>query len=226
MYNRSSFGGGIDTRSAIFALMVVNAVLLLLSNVFGSVFTEQLGLFYFGGEYFKVPQVITHMFMHGGLVHLASNLFSLFIFGQRLERVWGPQRFILFYVFTGIGGAVLYSAVHAFQVYNIAGTLFPSDAIIETSYTLQYICSVPMVGASGAVFGIIVGAAMLFPNSDAYPGIPIPLKYFAVLYIIWELYRGIAPVPNDYIAHFAHLGGALFGYILIKIWNKDRNSLY
>lgn len=233
MYNnyRGAAGGGfdLDRRSVVFGLIVINTLLYFASTFSGGVLNEQLSLFYFGSEYFKFPQVITHMFMHASLGHLFSNMFALFMFGSVLERVWGPQKFILFYVVTGLGAVLLHMGVQAWEVYNIAGTILPSWEAIDRSRALQIIYTTPTVGASGAVFGILAGFGLLFPNTELrfifFP-IPIKAKYFIGAYILWELYRGIAMSPDDNIAHFAHLGGALFGFIMIKIWNKDRNSLY
>jgi membrane associated rhomboid family serine protease len=233
-YNAGYRGGGglnIDTRSIVFFLIIINIVVFLFTNYSGSgdLLYEQLSLFYFGSESFKIPQLITHMFMHANWGHLFSNMFALYMFGTVLEKVWGPQRFMQFYVITGLGAVLLHMGVQAWEVYSISGTLLPSFEAVETNRSLYILYNTPTVGASGAIFGVLAGFGLLFPNTEMmllfFP-VPIKAKYFISMYILWELYRGIVMTPGDNVAHFAHLGGALFGFIIIKYWNKDRNSLY
>ncbi len=223
----------IDTRSVVINLIILN-VLFFAATLFSEMFlgihlSRTLGLFYFGSPEFKPIQLFTHMFMHGGFLHIFSNMYALFLFGTVLERVWGPQRFLLFYFLTGFGAELLHLGVQAWQVYNFTGSIFATDANLNQFYTLQEIYFIPTVGASGAVFGVLAAFGMLFPNTELmllFPPIPLKAKVFVVLYIIWELYRGIAMQAGDNIAHFAHLGGALMGFLLVKYWNRDNRFLF
>lgn len=222
-----------DTRSVVFNLILLN-VLFFAATLFSEMFlgiqlSRTLGLFYFASPEFKPIQLFTHMFMHGGFLHIFSNMYALFLFGTVLERVWGPQRFLIFYFLTGLGAEILHLAVQAWQVYNFTGHFFATDADLYRFYTLQEIYFIPTVGASGAVFGVLAAFGLLFPNTELmllFPPIPLKAKVFVTLYIVWELYRGIAMQPGDNIAHFAHLGGALMGFLLVKYWNRDNRFLF
>jgi rhomboid-like protein len=202
----------------------------LFSEMFlGIQLSRTLGLFYIASPEFKPIQLFTHMFMHGGFLHIFSNMYALFLFGTVLERVWGPQRFLIFYFLTGFGAEILHLGVEAWQVYNFTGHFAATDAELQRFYTLQEIYFIPTVGASGAVFGVLAAFGLLFPNTELmllFPPIPLKAKVFVLLYILWELYRGIAMQPGDNIAHFAHLGGALMGFLLVKYWNRDNRFLY
>ncbi|MCS6818733.1 MAG: rhomboid family intramembrane serine protease [Chitinophagales bacterium] len=188
-----------------------------------------LGLFYLDSPFFRPFQLFTHMFMHANLLHLISNMYALFLFGTTLERVWGPVRFLLFYFLTGFGAELLHLAVQAWQVYNFSGSFWASQEQLELFTPLQEIYFIPTVGASGAVFGLLAAFGFLFPNTELmllFPPIPIRAKVFVAIYIVWELYRGIRMEQGDNVAHFAHLGGALMGYLLIKYWNRDNRFLF
>lgn len=222
-----------DTRSVVFNLILLN-VLFFAATLFSEMFlgiqlSRTLGLFYIASPEFKPIQLFTHMFMHGGFLHIFSNMYALFLFGTVLERVWGPQRFLIFYFLTGFGAEILHLGVEAWQVYNFTGHFAATDAELQRFYTLQEIYFIPTVGASGAVFGVLAAFGLLFPNTELmllFPPIPLKAKVFVLLYILWELYRGIAMQPGDNIAHFAHLGGALMGFLLVKYWNRDNRFLY
>lgn len=193
-----------------------------------------LGVYYFDSPSFYVWQIITYMFMHGSELHIFSNMFGLFMFGGLLESRWGAKRFLNFYLITGVGALVIQMGVQAFEVYQLTGAVMHGhyiDSVIKAlpadeGRTLAGIYGIPMVGASGAIFGILVAFGMLYPNMELmlifFP-IPIKAKYFIPLYIVFELYSGVARVPGDSVAHFAHLGGALIGFILVKFW-KDKNN--
>ncbi len=215
------------------------------AKTFGFDLTSRLALFYPASEYFRPYQFITHMFMHGNLTHIAFNMFALWMFGRVLENVWGGKRFFIFYFITGLGAATLYTTVNWLEAASVKAQLTPEQ--IRTVYQEGYIAfsqgknfvdplmgklnlllNVPVVGASGAVFGILLGFGMLFPNTRLmllFPPIPIKAKYFVIIYGAIELYLGITR-PGSNIAHFAHLGGMLFGFILIKYWNKGRKNFF
>jgi membrane associated rhomboid family serine protease len=187
-----------------------------------------LGLHYPSSEYFKPFQIITHMFMHEGLMHIFFNMFNLYMFGTILERVWGPKRFLEFYFITGFGAMLLHTGVQAIQIYHISGSIAPSNMMIQPGSQLWLIINEPTIGASGAIFGLLAAFALLFANTELYiyGAIPVKAKYLVGGLIAYELWRGFANDPGDNVAHFAHLGGALIGFIMIRIWRRDRSSLY
>lgn len=175
-------------------------------------------------------QLISHMFMHGGWGHLFFNMFGLYMLGSILERIWGPQRYLLFYFATGFGAVVLHMLVQGIMVYQATGTPNPTMALLELHPEIWNTYFSTTVGASGAIFGVLTAFATLFPNTELYiMFIPVPVKakYFVTVYIIYELWQGFAMNGGDNVAHFAHLGGALFGFLIVKYWNRNnRNSLY
>jgi rhomboid-like protein len=167
--------------------------------------------------------------MHANFMHIFSNMFALFMFGTVLERVWGPQRFLFFYFATGLGAVALHLGVQAWILYNFTGSFAPSIEQLSEFPQIANTYIIPTVGASGAVFGILAAFGLLFPNTEMmliFLPVPIKAKYFISLYIFWELYRGMSMADGDNVAHFAHLGGALFGFILVKLWNRNRDFLY
>lgn len=203
-----------------------------------------LGLYYPASENFRVWQLVSYMFMHGGFTHILFNMFALWMFGNVLENVWGPKRFLNYYLVTGIGAALVQFGVAYFRIQAILPQL--SSEQIQIVYTEGYgiimqgknyadhsmgllnsIINTPTVGASGAVFGILLAFGMMFPNSLIYVyfAIPIKAKYFVMIYGAIELYSGIANNPGDDVAHFAHLGGMIFGYFMIMYWKK-RNMFH
>lgn len=204
-----------------------------------------LGLYFPKSSNFKPFQLLSHMFMHANFWHIFFNMYALFIFGIVLERVWGPQRFLIFYLVCGFGAALVNETVIAFEYSKIARTLSPESlqtVIKEGSalwregreYTdpamknLQDLLNIPTVGASGAIFGVLLAFGMLFPNTELmiiFPPIPIKAKYFVLIYGGLELILAVTQ-PGSSIAHAAHLGGMLFGYILIRYWQKTTKTLY
>ncbi|MCD6355199.1 MAG: rhomboid family intramembrane serine protease [Prolixibacteraceae bacterium] len=228
-------------------LIIVNAIMLAITYIMGMRgidLTDILGLHYIQSPKFKLYQLVTHMFMHGGIMHLVFNMFALWMFGRVLESVWGPRRFFIFYFVTGFGAAIFYSFVNFIEFQYIASKMSPEEVhmvmtkgaeilshgqnYVNLPGRLNLILNIPTVGASGAVFGILLGFGMLFPNTQLmllFPPIPIKAKYFVMGYGVIELFSGITNTGSN-IAHFAHLGGMLFGYILIKYWNKTSNKFY
>ena len=228
-------------------LIIINAIMFLalygIDSAFGIDLNRVLGLFYFKSPYFEPYQIVTHMFMHGSLSHLFFNMFALWMFGKVLEQVWGSKRFLIYYFVTGLGAAFLHMLVNhlelasaikqASEAYGIDNY---SDEIIRqllnTGSTLAQKVGiglyVPTVGASGAVFGVLLAFGMLFPNTRLmllFPPIPIKAKYFVIGYGVIELYLGLTQSASN-IAHFAHLGGMLFGFLLIKYWKYNKSSFY
>jgi membrane associated rhomboid family serine protease len=230
-------------------LIIINAIMLLATFMFGSVMridlNRELGLFYFESSQFKPYQLVTHIFMHGGIAHLFFNMFALFMFGRVLEQVWGSKRFFIYYFFTGLGAAVLHSLVNFIEAKSIMANLsLEQIELVKSEGTaiflqgknymhsgmaaLNNLFNVPTVGASGAVFGVLLAFGMYFPNTQLmllFPPIPIKAKYFVIGYGVIELYLGFTQA-NSGVAHFAHLGGMIFGFILIKIWSKKRDRFF
>lgn len=230
-------------------IIMLNVLMLLAyyaaERVFGLDLNSVLGLYFPKSEQFMPLQILTHMFMHGGFWHLFFNMYALFIFGQVLESTWGPKRFLIFYLVCGLGAALTHETVIAFQYNAIASRLDPESlSRVLTEGTdlyrrgiamegadmlkLQFLLNTPTVGASGAIFGVLLAFGVLFPNTQLmllFPPIPIRAKYFVMGYGAIELYLAVTQPGSD-IAHAAHLGGMLFGYILIRYWRKNSNNFY
>ncbi|MDR1120001.1 MAG: rhomboid family intramembrane serine protease [Dysgonamonadaceae bacterium] len=193
-------------------ILIINLILWLASTILlrtGISLDYILGLHYVESGTFKFYQPITYLFMHGSFSHIFFNMFAVFMFGRVLEETWGSKQFLIYYLITGIGAAVIQECVWFF-------TLPP----LYYDFALT-------IGASGAVFGILLAFGMMFPNIPLYlMFIPIPIKakYFVTGYGLIELFLGIASFSGDNVAHFAHLGGMLFGYFLIIYWKKKAKS--
>jgi len=216
-------------------LLILNGLFFLATvslNNLGIDLVKILGLHQFQSPDFRPHQLITHLFMHGNFTHLFFNMFALWMFGKILENVWGPKRFLIYYMITGIGAASIHLLISQYQIISISnqipemvnlaieGRYNPS---IPISKKLTQLIITPTVGASGAVFGLLLAFGMLFPNALLYLyfAIPIKAKYFVIGYGLIELYAGISNNPADNVAHFAHLGGMIFGFFLIKYWKND-----
>jgi membrane associated rhomboid family serine protease len=187
-------------------ILILNVVLFILDLLTKHLVAGYLALYSFGMESFRPYQLISHMFLHGSLGHIFFNMFGLFMFGKVLESVLGSKRFFTLYFLSGIGAAILQLAIYYFQ---------QAPAI--------------MIGASGAIFGILAAFTMMFPNVELmiifFP-VPIKAKYIVPIYAVLELFFGIARFEGDNIAHFAHLGGAIVGFILIMVWKRNQFKIY
>ena len=215
-------------------LIIINALVWVAQLMFKSQdLTAKLGLWPVESDHFRPYQVVTHMFTHSpdSPFHILFNMFTLYIFGRILENVWGAKRFLFFYLACGIGAAIAHMTVAYFEYKEIleaisrleaAGNTFEADQLRDLSAYA--------VGASGAVMGVMVAFAFLFPNTPLYlMFIPIPIKakWVVIGFIALDLFGGINPQQGDNIAHFAHLGGAVTGFIIVWIWNKtNRKTLY
>ena len=181
--------------------------------------------------YFKPHQLVTYMFLHGGFSHIFFNMFAVWMFGRTLENVWGSKRFLIFYLVTGIGAGLLHLLVLYIEMEPIMDyfrLLSPEQQASLVEDPLFKV-NVPTVGASGAVFGCLAAFGYLFPNSMIYIYFLLPMKakWFVLLYAGMELYLSIRNSAGDNVAHFAHLGGAITGFILVLIWNKrNRRRFY
>lgn len=230
-------------------LIIINVLMLLASYVMemrGVDLTSMLGLHYIQSPEFRPYQLVTHLFMHGGFMHLAFNMFALWMFGRILESVWGSKRFFIYYFVTGLGAAALHTLVNYIEFQHLAAKLTPETVQMVLSQgteifnqgknfsdpdagRLNLMLNIPTEGASGAVFGILLGFGMLFPNTELmllFPPIPIKAKYFVMGYGAIELFSGIVPHSGDNVAHFAHIGGMLFGFLMIKYWNRNTPHFY
>lgn len=175
----------------------------------------RLAMFLPTSNYFQPIQIVTHMFMHADFTHLFFNMFGLFMFGPSLEIKWGARRFLFYYLFTGFGALALHLIVRYLELDYTFGTAIVPGA------------NVPMLGASGAIFGILIGYGRSFPNNIIqliFPPIALPAKYFVLIIAAIEVFQGLGPF-NTGIAHFAHLGGALFGFLLILYWERYGSRL-
>ena len=196
------------------------------------------GLHYYLASDFRPHQFITYIFMHGGFMHIFFNMFGVFIFGQVLEQVWGPKRYLIFYLLTGLGAALAQYAIMSFEINDTlrtineqisSGTLSVSDQSYLIDYKYEYLNSNIIVGASGSLFGLLGGFGMLFPNRELYLYffIPVKAKWLVIVYGALEIIAGIQNNPADKVAHFAHIGGLLVGVLLVIIWRRhDRQNFY
>lgn len=205
-------------------LLIINVLFFLASIVagkYGIDLNNILGLHFFMASDFKIYQFITYMFMHGGFAHLFFNMFALWMFGTTLERVFGPKRFLIYYMICGIGAGIVQELVQYIEfapIINAYDNVNIGTAIIPMN---DYLNLMNTVGASGAVYGILLAFGLLFPNQPMFVfplPFPIKSKYFVLIYVVIELLLGLQ--GNDNVAHFAHLGGMLFGFFVIRYWRK------
>lgn len=225
LQNNSGFLGSIPfvTRNILIVNVIIWFATYLLHDIVD--INHYLGLYYVTSEHFYPHQIITSMFAHDGFTHMFFNMFAIFMFGRTLESVWGPKKFLTYYLLTGIGAAITQEIVYTI---TFSEYIFNASHVVNTaelSYTYQDVVNIlpATVGASGAVFGVLVAFGMLFPNVELIMiPIPIPIKakWFVIGYGVLELYLGFANNPNDNVAHFAHLGGLVTGLIIILYWRS------
>lgn len=239
-YSSSPFAG---LTVVVKNLLILNVIIYLvkvsgLGDFGGTSMDTWFGLHYFSSPLFRPWQLVTHMFMHGGFGHLFLNMLGLFMLAPPLEYKWGSQRFLTFYMVTGIGAALFYSGVHVFEYQNLLQHVSAEDLATVmregpglwasgSNYSdvdlgrINALFNIPMVGASGAIYGVLLAFGMTFPNTELilFP-IPIPIKakYFVLLLGAFSIFSTIRANPGDNVAHLAHLGGMLVGYILIRLW--------
>ena len=198
-------------------LLIINLICFFADIVFqryGIDFTRIFGLHYITALEFHVWQPLTYMFMHANFSHIFFNMFAVMMFAPALEERWGSQRFLIYYLVTGLGAAVVQQAVWALQLQPVLSTMDPTIAATLANRVVT-------IGASGAVFGILLAFGWLFPEVRMFIlFIPIPIRArtLVIIYALIELFAGLAPVSGDNVAHFAHLGGMIFGWLLILWW--------
>jgi len=193
-------------------IIIINIIIFIATQINQNFMIGTFAMFYPTSPYFKIWQPITHMFMHGNIWHIFFNMYTLMIFGMYVERELGSKRFLWFYFLTGLGAAGLYLCVQWYQVAHGATQLL----------------YVPMLGASGAIYGVLIAYAMFYPNSVLtliFPPISLKAKWFVLIFAGIELVTGIF-YTQDGVAHFAHLGGMLIGWLLIVWWRKRRKIGY
>jgi membrane associated rhomboid family serine protease len=222
-YERGGFMSNVPT--AVKNIIIINALVMIMTALNENFMVEKFALFYPTSPFFHWWQPLTHMFMHGGFGHLIFNMYTLWIFGSQLERVWGAKKFLLFYFVTGLGAALVHTGVEWIQMQNwLSEAAAGSYAAQMSIHTLKM---TPTVGASGAIYGVLMGYAMLYPDSImslVLPPISMKAKWFVLIFGAIELFTGVTGVGGN-IAHFAHLGGLIFGYLLMMYWRKNR-TLY
>ncbi|MFC6876551.1 rhomboid family intramembrane serine protease [Flavobacterium myungsuense] len=232
-------------------LLIINILFFIGSEFVGEGAYTYLSLFFFENDKFQGWQPLTHMFMHGGIMHIAFNMFALYSFGSALEHFWGGKKFLFFYISCGLGAALLHTAVNYFMFHDGLNTLLQAgfnkvdiytllnEGKIDTRWTDVLGASgidrfagsfaSPAVGASGAIYGLLVAFAFMFPNAElALMFIPVPIKakYFVPGLLVIDLFLGVSGKSifggASGIAHFAHIGGAIVGYLMMWYWKKNQ----
>ncbi len=229
-FNRSS--GGFQTPTpAVLNLIIINVIVFVAQITFGglsgeSKVTDLFALHHYKSDEFRIHQIITHMFMHGSFMHLFFNMFSLYMFGRMIENMWGAKRFLIFYFICGIGAAVVQLASYAYSFHVYDSMVMSYDQLIQYHEALRMNAT---VGASGAIMGVIAAFGYLFQNVEMMIiPIPIPIKAkWAVLgFIAVDVFSGIAGRPGDNVAHFAHIGGALTGFLIVYFQGRENKRRY
>jgi membrane associated rhomboid family serine protease len=227
------------------ALIIVNVIFFIGTQFLGETTYRLFSLFYFKSPNFQFWQPLSHMFMHGGFMHILFNMYALWAFGSPLEQIWGRNKFLFFYFSAGFGAALIHTLVNYYQINSASDILLNagmsqadiSNMLVTGQYQSSILNSVsidtiqsaynsfntPAVGASGAIYGILVAFGMMFPNAELmlifFP-VPIKAKYFIPLLLVGDLVFGISGAGTG-VAHFAHIGGALFGFIMAYYWKKN-----
>ena len=228
-------------------LIIINVIFYIASVVFGELMYDLFAMHYPKNSTFFLWQPLSHMFMHGDTTHILFNMFGLWMFGTPLEQMWGKQKFIFFYLSAGFGAVLIQTLVYHYDVISVTQLLIDNgltkneiNSFFETgrlnTSLIQIIGEAKlasgiqsymavMVGAAGALYGILVGFAMLFPNVQLmllFPPIPIKAKYLVPVLILFDLFFGFTSYSVGPIAHFAHIGGAITGFIMMWYWKKNQ----
>lgn len=230
-------------------LIIINVIFFAASSLSGIDLNNWLALYFPENENFGLWQIVTHMFMHGSFMHILFNMYALWAFGSPLEQMWGRNKFIFFYFSAGLGAALIYTAVNYFQFNSIQDDLinlglqsadikslltsgrYNSDLLnqIPEKKLLEFyqIYNTPAVGASGAIYGVLVAFGMTFPNAKLaliFLPVPISAKYFIPVLIALDLFSGVTgfSIFGGGIAHFAHVGGAVIGFIMMQYWKRNQ----
>lgn len=219
-YNEGGRGGFLSMIPPVVKNLVAINILMFIATLINEEFmVGNFAMFYPASPWFRIWQPITHMFMHGGEWHIFFNMYTLLMFGIVLERRLGSGKFLIFYFVTGLGAVALHTGVQWLQAqyFLSAGNIAAYASILSTK----------SLGASGAIYGVLIGCAMCYPDSRLtllFPPVTMTLKWFVIIFAAIELFTGISGL-HDGVAHFAHLGGMLFGWLLIRWW-KRQGKLY
>jgi membrane associated rhomboid family serine protease len=220
-YNDNRGGFLSHLPQAVKSIIIINVLVMIMTSLNENFMYEKFALFYPTSPFFHWWQPLTHMFMHGGFWHLFFNMYTLFIFGSVLERVWGTKKFLIFYFITGLGAALIHTGVEWFQMQYWMGAAAEGSASALTS--IHMLKMTPTVGASGAIYGLLMGYAMLYPDAIMtliFPPVSLKAKWFVLIFAGIELLTGVTGTGGG-IAHFAHLGGLIFGLILMLYWKRS-----
>lgn len=224
-YNRGGGGFLNSIPTATKNIIIINVLVMIMTSLNEGFMYETFALFYPTSPFFHWWQPMTHMFMHGGFWHLFFNMYTLYFFGRVLEERWGAKKFLIFYFVTGLGAALVHTGVEWIQMHHWMSQV--AEGSIAVQAKIHALKMTPTVGASGAIYGVLMGFAMLYPDailSLIFPPVSMKAKWFVLIFGGIELLTGITGVGGG-IAHFAHLGGLIFGYLLIMYWKKKR-TLY
>jgi membrane associated rhomboid family serine protease len=210
-------------------LLIINVLVFIGSQVVGTLIFDLLALHYPKNDLFGVWQLVTHMFMHGSFSHILFNMFGLWMFGSPLAQMWGKNKFLFFYLSCGLGAAALQLLVYHLQIQDWLESMVAQGITLDQAYTYleqgQTLFNVTMVGASGALYGVLVAFAFMFPNAELmllFLPIPIKAKFFVPLVLLLDLFFGFSSYSMGPIAHFAHVGGALTGFAMMWYWKRNQ----
>lgn len=219
------------TTPVVLNLVIINVLVYFAQVAFGGMdpinkVNDYFALHHYKSDVFRPYQVITHMFMHGGIFHLLFNMLALWMFGSMMEKVWGPKRFLIFYLVCGLGAALAQMGAYAAEFWQVDHNVIGEQLNEQYQTILRLNCT---VGASGAIMGILAAFGYLFPNTQLFiMPIPFPVKAkWAILgFIALDVFGGVVKVQGDNIAHFAHVGGALIGFFIVFYWNKTNKQTF
>ena len=216
-------------------LLIINGLVFFAQKTFGGQyssfnFEDIFALHAFQSDLFRPWQLITHMFLHGDFGHIFGNMLALWMFGSILENIWGPKQFLLFYFLCGVGAAMIHLGILSFELMD--ATKYYHQLILSGAHSADATdflniykakVDVATLGASGAVFGILIAFVYLFPNTYIYIYffIPMKAKWLGILYFSYELFFALRNSAGDNVARWAHVGGAIVGFILVYIWKKN-----
>jgi len=219
------------TTPIVLNLIIINALVFLAQSAFGGMdqlnrVNDLFALHHYKSTEFRPYQLVTHMFMHGGIFHLLFNMLALWMFGSTIEKVWGPKRFLIFYLVCGLGAGLAQMGSYVFDYWQVDHLNLGAEDYNMYQTNLRIACT---VGASGAIMGVLAAFGYLFPNTKLFiMPIPFPVKAkWAILGIIaLDVFGGVSRTANDNIAHFAHVGGALIGFLIVLYWNKTNKQTF
>jgi len=218
-----------NTPTIVLNLIIINTLAFFAQSAFGGLgnantVNDLFALHHYRSPDFQPYQLVTHMFMHGGFTHLLFNMFGLWMFGGMMEKLWGPKRFLTFYLICGLAAGIAQMGSYIFDYWAIDHAILSSEDAIRYAEIMRLNAT---VGASGAIMGVLVAYGYSFPNTQLFIfPIPVPIKAkWAILGIIaLDIFGGFSSATNDNIAHFAHLGGALAGFMIVLFWNKNNKQ--